>query len=134
MNWINKHDFIESLGFVNEEGDFLELKVHKSIFFMLRVTSEVITQNDMPIETEILIQKLLQTLSYLSETKFTFRPSLSRANLLSLYNLLISLMTASRILSGQSRGQSTSAPKMVLKTCLLFSDCSVAIFCNLLII
>ncbi len=119
--------FVRSLSFINEECYFLKLEIQKSIDLMHRMATKIITQNDMPIGPEGCVQEFFEVFCHLNNLIFTFRPSLSNANLLSVSCFLISLMTASRISSGQLRGQSTYAPKIVLKTGLLTYDCSLVI-------
>lgn len=83
----------------------------------------------MPTSTEIGIQEFLHVLSNLNKLLSTCSPSFSSASFRSVSCFLISLIDAYKISSGQSSGQSTSAPKIVRKTGLLAYDCSVAISC-----
>lgn len=104
---------MQSLRLVDEESNLLELEVHEPILLMHRVATKVVAQDDMPAGTEGLVQEFLQIFSHLSYVECTCSPSLSNASLAYVSCFLISLITASRISSGQSRGQRTSAPKIV---------------------
>jgi hypothetical protein len=106
---------------VDEEGDFFELEVQESIFLVHRVAAEVVSQDDVPVETVVFVEVFLEIFGDLAMLGVTCSPSLSSASLSSVYCFLVSRMTASRISSGQSRGMRTSAPKMVLKTGLFSS-------------
>lgn len=48
-----------SLCLIDEECDFFELEIKKSILFMHCVASKIIAKNHMPIGTKLLIKKLL---------------------------------------------------------------------------
>jgi hypothetical protein len=48
-----------SLCLIDEECDFFELEIKKSILFVHCVASKIIAKNHMPIGTKLLIKKLL---------------------------------------------------------------------------
>ena len=47
---------------VDKESDLFELEVQKPVFLVLRMAAEIVTQDDMPIVPEILVQEFLELL------------------------------------------------------------------------
>lgn len=51
-----------SLCFVNKESYLFELEVQKSIFLVLAVAAEIVTQNDVPVKTVVLVEVFFKIL------------------------------------------------------------------------